>query len=116
MFLIVVLFYVTVLTFCSESGIPGECLYFTLVLSCRPVSGPAAPRVQRLSSAEELKQVTSLLCTDVPAGYNDRSILTRHFAKFGTVVKVSCNKAKNNAAVHFADHVSQPTLAWTNAV
>ncbi|XP_043215823.1 germinal-center associated nuclear protein-like [Amphibalanus amphitrite] len=71
-----------------------------------PVTGPAGPRVQRLSSAEELQQVTSLLCTDVPEGNNDRTILTRHFSKFGQVVKVTCNKAKNTASIHFADHAA----------
>ena len=62
--------------------------------------------MQRLNSVEELQQVTSLLCTEVPEGYNDRTILSRHFAKFGHVVKVTCNKAKNTASVHFSDHVS----------
>ena len=54
--------------------------------------------------------MTSLLCTEVPTGYNDRQILTRHFSKFGTVLKVSCSKNNNRAAVHFADHVSRTVV------
>ena len=55
-------------------------------------------------SNEELKAITSIVCENVPDLVNNSAILTKHFAKFGPVLKVVPCLRRKSATVHFADH------------
>jgi hypothetical protein len=60
-------------------------------------------------SNEELKSITSIVCENVPDLVNNTAVLTKHFSKFGEVLKVVANLRRKSATVHFKDHRAAKT-------
>ena len=55
---------------------------------------------------EELKDIKSIVCEQVPPQALNKKVLEKHFSKFGKVTKVTINVKKALAVIHFEDHKS----------
>jgi len=70
------------------------------------VSEGGRPRIERTVSKEELREIKSIICEQVPDLVNNVKVLKKHFSKFGDVTRVFPNTTKKSAIVHFLDHKS----------
>ena len=61
-------------------------------------------KLERLKSVEELKQIKSIICEQVPAMALNKKVLEKHFSKYGKVTKVVLNPKKSSASVAFDTH------------
>lgn len=57
-------------------------------------------------NADLIKQITAIVCKDIPDEENDRETVAAHFRRFGTVTRLSCHAGRQQAIVHFKTHVS----------
>ena len=68
---------------------------------------PPGADSRRLFPEDEIAQSFGIVCRQVPKqALISKKILEKHFSKFGRVVKVTVNPAKEAAAVHFDNHES----------
>lgn len=70
------------------------------------VSEGGRPRMERTVSRDELREIKSIICEQVPDLVNNVKVLKKHFSKFGDVTRVFPNTNKKTAIVHFLDHKS----------
>ena len=70
-----------------------------------PSSG-GAKKFERLASKEELMEIKSIICEQVPSIALNEGIMGKHFSKFGEVTKMYFNPKKQTAIIHFTDHKS----------